>query len=233
MSEPFLSVSPVSPSNAPSSELDSVTLSALLASRLCHDLINPVGAIGSGLEVLDDSAMDPSMREAALDLIRTGGGKSIALLKFARLAYGSSGGFGAEIPLEEAEAALREIFKWTKAELVWRVRLGLAPKDQVKAILILGYAAADCVPRGGTVTIAGAPDDFTIETRGTRTILNTELVAALAGDTTDLKPKFAPAFLAGLLARRSGGAIGAVMEGDTILFTARFEAFAPAALTVG
>lgn len=215
-------------------ELDAVTLSALLSSRLCHDLINPVGAIGSGLEVLDDQGMDPAMRDAALDLIRTGGGKSIALLKFARLAYGAAGGFGAEIPLEEAEAALREIFRWTKAELVWRLRLGLAPKDQVKAILILGYAAADCVPRGGTVTISGAPSAFTIETRGVRTILNAELVAALKGDTTDLKPKFAPAYLAGLLARQHGGDISAEMEGDLIVFSVAFSAAAPAeALTVG
>jgi histidine phosphotransferase ChpT len=219
---------------APFVELDAVALSALLASRLCHDLINPVGAIGSGLEVLDDSAMDPAMRDAALDLIRTGGGKSIALLKFARLAYGAAGGFGAEIPLEEAEAALREIFKWTKAELVWRLRLGLAPKEQVKAILILGYAAADCVPRGGTVTISGAPQSFVIEARGARTILNAELVTALGGDATDLKPKFAPAYLAGLLARQTGGAISAELQNETILFSAEFAAVEPrAALTVG
>ncbi len=230
-----MSLSKPSPA-APNAELDAVTLSALLSSRLCHDLINPVGAIGSGLEVLDDSAMDPAMRDAALDLIRTGGGKSIALLKFARLAYGAAGGFGAEIPLEEAEAALREIFKWTKAELVWRLRLGLAPKDQVKAILILGYAASDCVPRGGVVTISGAPEAFRIETKGVRTILNAELVAALSGDATDLKPKFAPAYLAGLLARQAGGSIRAEMDGEAILFEAGFTAAgaaAPAALTVG
>lgn len=224
----------MSVSKPSAAELDAVTLSALLASRLCHDLINPVGAIGSGLEVLDDSAMDPAMRDAAIDLIRTGGGKSIALLKFARLAYGAAGGFGAEIPLEEAEAALREMFKWTKAELVWRLRLGLAPKDQVKAILILGYAASDCVPRGGTVVIAGTPNAFTIETTGVRTILNAELNAALSGEAADLKPKFAPAYLAGLLARDGGGAISAELDKDKIVFSAVFGIAEPARiLTAG
>lgn len=215
-------------------ELDPVTLSALLSSRLCHDLINPVGAVGSGLEVLDDPAGDPGMRDAALDLIRTGGGRAIALLKYARLAYGSAGGFGAEIPLEEAEAALRDVFKWSKAELVWRIRLGLAPKDQVKAILILGHAAADCVPRGGTVTLLGAPEEFRIDIVGARTILNEEFVAALKGETTELKPKFAPAYLAGLLARRAGGGAAAVFESERIVIAARFaHAETRAALTAG
>ncbi|MBY0423924.1 MAG: hypothetical protein K2Q06_16595 [Parvularculaceae bacterium] len=216
-------------------ELDAVSLSALLSSRLCHDLINPVGAIGSGLEVIDDPAVDPDMRDSALDLIRTGGGKSIALLKYARLAYGAAGGFGAQIPLEEAEAALRDIFKWTKAELVWRLRLGLAPKDQVKALLILGHAAADCVPRGGTVTILGSPEAFRLKTIGVRTILNEELVAAFAGAPAELKPKFAPAYLAGLLARQSGGGVEARFDGETIVFEARFAAVAeaPVVLTAG
>lgn len=214
-------------------ELDPVALSALLSSRLCHDLINPVGAVGSGLEVLDDQGVDPSMREAALDLIRTGGGKSIALLKFARLAYGAAGGFGAEIPLEEAEAVLRDLFSWTKAELVWRVRLGMAPKDEVKALLILGAAAADCVPRGGVVTISGEPFDLHIEVTGARVILNEEFVTALRGETAELKPKFAPAYLAGLLARRTGGAVNAALTGEKVGISARFRHEAPAALTVG
>jgi histidine phosphotransferase ChpT len=209
--------------------LDPVSLSALLASRLCHDLINPVGALGSGLEVLDDETMDQVMRDAALDLIRSSGHKSIALLKYARLAYGAAGGFGAELPMEEAEAVLRELYNWCKAELVWKVAPGLAPKEHVKAVLILAHAAADCAPRGGEVTVTGEGGDFRIEAVGPRIILQDDLIAALRGECEDLKPKFAPAYVAGLLAREAGGVVGAALDGEKVVMRAIFAKSASAA----
>lgn len=202
--------------------LDPVSLSALLASRLCHDLINPVGALGSGLEVLDDASMDQSMRDAALDLIRSSGHKSIALLKYARLAYGAAGGFGAQLPMEEAEAVLRDVYNWSKAELDWKVGPGLAPKEHVKALLILAHAAADCVPRGGTVSVTGEEGRFRIEAQGQRLILQDDLVKALGGDAEELKPKFAPAFVAGLLVRSADGVVDAVIEDEKLVMRAIF-----------
>jgi histidine phosphotransferase ChpT len=204
--------------------LDPVALCGLLASRLCHDLINPVGALGSGLEVLDDPDMDHAMKEAALDLIRSGGEKSITLLKYARLAYGAGGGRGAELPMEEAEAMLRELFKWTKATLDWRLAPGHVSKEKVKTVLILTHAAADSIPRGGTVAVTGGGDYFRIEAQGPKTYLPEDLTAALAGACADLKPKFAPAYIAGLLARESGGEISAVLDGDRVIMRAKFGA---------
>ncbi|HXI88000.1 MAG TPA: histidine phosphotransferase family protein, partial [Parvularculaceae bacterium] len=181
-----------------------------------------VGAIGSGLEVLDDASMDAAMHEAALDLVRSGGGKAIALLKYARVAYGAAGGRGAELPTEEAEALLRELFNWTKATLVWRVPPGLAAKDKVKVLLILGYAAADCAPRGGAVTITGRDAAFEIVAEGARVLLNEEFTRALAGECADLKPKFAPAYMAGLLARDAGGGVDAAIEDGRVVMRATF-----------
>ncbi|MEM9015067.1 MAG: hypothetical protein AAGB02_08160, partial [Pseudomonadota bacterium] len=66
-------------------DVDAIALSAFLSSKVCHDLINPVGAVSSGLEVLDDAEMDQTMQDAAMDLIRTGASKAIALLTYARL----------------------------------------------------------------------------------------------------------------------------------------------------
>jgi histidine phosphotransferase ChpT len=202
--------------------LDPVALSALLASRLCHDLINPVGALGSGLEVLEDPSMDQGMKDAALDLIRSGGEKSIALLKYARLAYGAAGGRGAELPMEEAEATLRDLMKWSKAELVWMLPPGHLVKERVKTVLILAHAAADCIPRGGVVTVTGGDDYFRIEAQGPKTFLHGELVQALAGECAEIKPKFAPAYIAGLMARESGGEISAVLDGDRAIMRAKF-----------
>lgn len=211
--------------------IDPVALSSLLASRVCHDLINPVGALGSGLDVLEDGDLDPAMREAALDLIGSGGKKSIALLKFARLAYGAAGGFGAQIAMEEAEGALREIFRWSKAELAWSAPPGLASKEAVKIALILAQAAMDCVPRGGKVAVVVERNACTVEATGPRAMLNADLAAALAGEVADLKPKFAPAYIAGLIARETGGGIEAGIEGEKVSIRAAFlVAAAPAAL---
>lgn len=213
-------------------DIDALSLSALMSSRLCHDLINPVGALSSGLEVLADPSTDETMMEAAIDLIRSSAEKSVALLKYARLAYGASGGLGAELPYEEAHSVLKGMFAWAKAALDWRVAPGYAPKDEVKAMLVLALAASDCAPRGGTVIVEGARGGFQVRASGGRIIVQDDLVRALSGDATDLKPKFAPYFLAGLAARASGGAIDVLTEEGAVSFAASFAPQA-AALTAG
>jgi len=209
----------------PSKPMDSVELSALLASRLCHDLINPVGAMGSGIEVLEDQSMDESMKEAAIDLIKTGGAKSVSLLKYARLAYGAAGGRGAEIPLEEAELIMRDLYQWSKAELEWTVPAGHALKEKVKTLMILTHYAADCVPRGGDVRVSASDEGYEIRASGKRVILQDDLIQALGGAYDELKPKFAPAYVAYLMAGELGGDVAVRQEEDeTVVFTARFNA---------
>ena len=199
-----------------------MALSALLSSRLCHDLINPVGAIGSGLEVLDDPSMDSSMQEAAMDLIRSGAGKAIALLTYARLAYGAAGGYGAEISLEDAQKALVSVFETTKADLDWQIGAGYAPKQNVKALLILAYAASDSVPRGGVVSITGDINDLTITATGKKVLLHDDLVRALSGDASEIMPKFAPAYIVSKLAKSANGQVSAVLKDDVVVFKATF-----------
>lgn len=204
-------------------DLNAIALSALLSSRLCHDLINPVGAIGSGLEVLDDPSMDGSMREAALDLVRSGAGKAIALLAYARLAYGAAGGYGAQISLDDAKSVLADLFETVKPDLDWRLGGGLADKENVKVLLILAYAAADCVPRGGSVEIAGDITDIKITATGKKVLLSEDLVNALRGEARDIAPKFTPALVARKLAAEKGGAITAVKDDEKVVFTAAFD----------
>lgn len=201
---------------------EALALSALLASRVCHDLINPVGAVGSGLDVLDDPDMDETMRAAAIDLIRSGAARAIALLKYARLAYGSAGGYGAQINLDDAREALRAFYDGVKADLDWRLAGGSADKDRVRTLLILGAAAADSAPRGGAVKIEGDPGAFKIEATGKKVLLQDDLARALAGHNADIMPKYAPALIAGRLARRAGGAVSARLEGETAIFEASF-----------
>ena len=73
--------------------LDPMDLAALLCSRVCHDVISPVGAIVNGLEVLEDED-DPSMRDVALELIKKSARSASARLQFCRLAFGAAGWSG-------------------------------------------------------------------------------------------------------------------------------------------
>jgi len=212
------------PAEQPDKEdnFDAIAMSALLSSRICHDLINPVGAIGSGLEVLDDPSMDGSMHEAALDLIRSGAGKAIALLTYARLAYGAAGGFGAQISLEDANKVLADLFETVKPDLDWQIGGGFADKENVKVLLILAYAAADCVPRGGKVEIAGEINDFTITATGKKVLLQEDLLSALRGEAQDIAPKYMPTLIALKLAEDRGGQISATKDDEKVVLKASF-----------
>jgi histidine phosphotransferase ChpT len=202
---------------------DALALSALLSSRVCHDLINPVGAIGSGLDVLDDPEMDETMRSAALDLVRSGAKKALALLSYARLAYGAAGGFGAMISMDDAREAMKSVYENIKPDLVWELDGGLAAKENVKALLILVNAAADFVARGGTVTVKGDVNAFKITAIGKRIYKQEDLVRALSGDARDISPKFTPALIAGQLIKSVGGAVSAIADEEKAVITARFS----------
>ena len=203
--------------------LDALLLTSLMSSRLCHDLVNPVGALSSGLDVLNDDDMDAEMRDEALSLIHTSTSKAVALLKFARLAYGLAGGYEHDISFEEAKELLHAVYASTKATLDWQVGDPSAPKEEVKAILLVAHAASDCVPRGGDVVISGARGDYLVTVTGKRLILNDGAPKALGGDTEELTPKFAPLYVAGLLTRETGGGAQAVLSDDDITFRIKFD----------
>ena len=79
-------------------EIGDLELAALISSRICHDVISPVGAIANGLEMLGEE-QDEAMREQTLALIRKSAHQASAKLQFARLAFGAAGSAGAEIDL--------------------------------------------------------------------------------------------------------------------------------------
>jgi histidine phosphotransferase ChpT len=215
---------------------DAAALSALMCSRVCHDLINPVGALASGLEVLNDPTTDPDVRSAALELIASSAEKSVALLKYARLAYGAAGGVGAELPFDEAKNVLSGMFAFLKAELDWRIAPSQRPKEEVRAILVLALAAADCAPRGGVVRVSGGDGAYEVRAEGARIIVQDEMAQAINGVAADLKPKFTPHYLTGVAARASGGGATLDRDGEAAVFRVEFAAAAKnsqTALTAG
>src|SRR5690606_39116213 len=132
-------------------ELKATDLAAMLCSRVCHDLINPIGAIGNGLEVLADPAQ-AEMADGARDLIASAARQSRAKLEFSRLAYGASSTSGTDIDTRECERVARILFEIEKADLEWNVPLILLPKHKAKLFMNMLLIAAGSVPRGGQVT---------------------------------------------------------------------------------
>jgi histidine phosphotransferase ChpT len=130
--------------------LSAPDLAALLCSRICHDIISPVGAINNGLELLDEGGAD----EDAMNLIRTSARNASARLQFARIAFGAAGSAGMMIDTGDAESVATAYVKNEKPELVWIGRRALLPKNKVKLLLNLILVSIGTIPRGGKITVA-------------------------------------------------------------------------------
>lgn len=164
--------------------LDALDLAALLCSRVCHDVISPVGAIVNGLEVLEEEK-DAEMRGIALDLIKKSAETASARLQFCRLAFGAAGSAGASIDTGDAEKVARGLFADGRTKLQWEGPRLLLPKNKVKLILNLCLVAASAIPRGGivTVTLSGNETDtkISVEAKGTNARLPSHVPGLLSG----------------------------------------------------
>src|SRR5580658_799883 len=141
----------MSDASSPGPAPDALELAALLCSRVCHDLISPVGAIVNGLEVLDDNPK-PEDRDFALELIRKSAKTASARLQFCRLAFGAAGSSGAQIDLGDAQTMARGHIEDGKATIAWNLPRLLLPKNRVKLLLNMMVIAQQTIPRGATLT---------------------------------------------------------------------------------
>jgi len=144
-------------------------LAALISSKICHDVIGPVGAIYNGLEILDEDD-DVEAKTYALDVIRNVTQQASARLQFARFAFGASGSAGAQIELGTAEQISRGLVGQGKHKLVWRGIPGHMAKDKVKLLLNLIACAITSLPRGGEIEVTIAHNlerpNFRLRCRG-------------------------------------------------------------------
>ena len=193
--------------------MNAVELASLLCSRLCHDLLSPVGALNNGIELLADE-QDPEMRERCLELLAESARASANQLKFFRLAFGAGGGFGEEIDTREARTALEGLYGAEKGiELGWMVEDDKMSKGAIKLLLNLAMIAGDALVRGGRLDVGaerrGSALEMVIRSEGPRILLDPKLRETIAAGHSggEVEPRAAGAWLAHTLAAEAGGTI--------------------------
>jgi histidine phosphotransferase ChpT len=204
---------------------------SLLCSRLCHDLLSPVGALNNGIELLADEH-DPEMRARCLELLSESAKASANKLKFFRLAFGAAGGFGETVDTREAHAAIEGLFGDNhRIQTGWMVEDPVLPKTAIKVLLNLALIAGDALIRGGQLDIGaeitGGNIEIVVRADGTRIVLDPELRSALAGgrDELPITPRAAAAFLVHALVTQGGGTLQvSPPDAEVLLFGASFRA---------
>lgn len=190
-----------------------VDLASLLCSRLCHDLLSPVGAMNNGLELLADEH-DPEMKQRCMDLLAESAKSAADKLKFFRLAFGAAGGFGNEVDPTEARAVIEPLVTSSgRTMLQWEVPAGLMPKRAIKILLNLVLLANDALVRGGTLFVGAEcredEQEIVIRANGPKIVMDSAIRDTLTGglDPSMVDSRTAAAWMARSLAVRSGGLV--------------------------
>ena len=175
----------------------SVEFASLLCSRLCHDLLSPVGALNNGIELLAEEN-DPEMRARCLELLAESARASANKLKFFRLAFGAAGGFADNVDTREAKGAIEGLFGSVgRVQLGWMVSEPAMSKGAIKILLNLALIAGDALVRGGRLDVGVEGGEIVVRAEGPRLVLDAELRDALLGKTGDagVTPRAAAAWL--------------------------------------
>ena len=210
---------------APNGHPTDLELVALIASKICHDVINPVGAIYNGLEILAEED-EPAAKAHAMDVIKNVTEQASARLQFARFAFGAAGSAGSLIDLSMAEQISRGAFGTGKHKLIWKGQTGHVGKDRVKLLLNLVASAVGALPRGGEIEVGikGPLETATFEVRckGTGARPPNHLVEFLAGgplpvlDTMSIQ-----AYYTVRLAQSAKMVLEVVKDGTDVVLVAR------------
>jgi histidine phosphotransferase ChpT len=206
--------------------LESVELASLLCSRLCHDLLSPVGALSNGLELLTDEK-DPEMRKRCFELLEQSARISADKLMFFRLAFGAAGGFGDMVPVHEARAVVDALVGNNgRIEVKWSLASDMLPKPAVKTMLNLALIGIEALVRGGTLDIGAelreGASEIVVRASGPRIAFDPVVGRAIDGSLAaeELSSKTAPAAMIQQLASSLGGGLQFALSDDALVMGA-------------
>ena len=204
----------------------SLELASLLCSRLCHDMLSPVGALSNGLELLADEK-DPEMRQRCFELLEQSARISTDKLKFFRLAFGAAGGFGEMVAVDEARSVVDALLSNNERITVnWALSASELPKAAIKVLLNLAQIGMDALVRGGTLDIGAelreGASEIVVRASGPKIAFDENIGKALDGTMApnDLSSRTAAAHMLHKLASEAGGGIQFAKSGDALVMGA-------------
>lgn len=187
--------------------MSNLDLIAHLCSRLCHDLVGPIGALGNGIEILSEE-QDESMRQEATQLLEASVIEATKRLQYFRMAFGALGGLHDKISSLEVRRTAEDFFSQGRTRLHWK-DVTLLPvelsKNTAKLLLNLLLVAQTTLPRGGDLAVYIEQSGLAISAAGTGGRLAPEIQAALAEHSPPLDSHIAIPVYARLLADALGG----------------------------
>lgn len=203
-----------------------VDLASLLCSRLCHDMLSPVGALSNGLELLAEEK-DPEMRQRCFELLEQSAKASADKLKFFRLAFGAAGGFGDQVPVNEARALVDALVGANgRVSVNWMFGVDSLAKPAVKTLLNLALIGLDALVRGGTLDVGAEVRDgsteIVVRAAGQRVAFDPTIGQALEGTLpgSDLSSRTAPAAMVQQLAASVGGGVQVHVTAESLVMGA-------------
>jgi histidine phosphotransferase ChpT len=208
------------------SDTAALDLASMLCSRLCHDMLSPVGALSNGLELLRDEK-DPEMRKRCMELLEQSAKASADKLKFFRLAFGAAGGFGQMVAVHEARELIAALIGDSgRTTLDWTVSSEQLPKAAVKTLLNLAAIGIEALVRGGTLEVGaeltGEASEIVIRAAGPRIAFDQTIGHALDGSLPvgELSSRTAPAAMIHQLAAGLGGGVQWHLGDDALVMGA-------------
>lgn len=197
-----------------------LTFASLLSSRICHDLISPVGAINNGLEILADES-DEDMSRQAMALIQASASSASAKLQFMRRSFGLAGNVAEMVSLEEARTLSEGLVGAGTTRLDWQVGTQSLDKTVAKLLLNMILIGYEALPRGGTLRVgvqkAGATN-LMISAEGPKARLPEKSVTILreGGPLDAVEPREANMFFAHELAKSLGASLHVSVKDEVI-----------------
>lgn len=202
-------------------------LAEMIATRLCHDLTGPIGAVNNGAEFLDEEGFD--MQNEAVQLILTSAHEAVNRLQFYRQAYGRVGDSG-EASLTDKKKTTTDFFSSTKVKIDWPDQYtdscGVSVSQKMSRLLLnIFIIAGSSAIRGGTLSVRVAVNEagekqFDVSIAGETIKIDAETQAILSGQAEDapLSPKTAQPYLAVKLAQEANATIRYTLDAGVLAF---------------
>jgi len=215
------------PASAP--KLTPSGLAALMCARICHDLVSPISALGTALEVLDDDS-NADMHADALELVKVTAGQASAKLQYLRLAFGAAGSAPGIIGLDEIRDLISGMYDGGKTTVQIDTDNTGLEKQRTRLLLNLIMLAVQAIPRGGetriTIRQTGDSEILDLLSTGRKARLDPAVTATLSGKAPDdgFDGRTIQPFYAGMIMREIKASLSTAADEDSVRFTVTIPA---------